>query len=149
MKRIVTATLTGGMQFEATTHTGHTVVMDAALEGGGADTGVRPYDLLLVGLAGCTGMDVVSILRKKRQTVTAFWIEVEAERAPDHPKVYTQISVHYHVRGAGISPAAVERAIELSETTYCSAVATLRASAHVATAYTIHSEDERVLPARV
>jgi putative redox protein len=146
MKSIVTATHTGGMRFEASTHTGHVVVMDASPDAGGANTGVRPYDLLLVGLAGCTGMDVISILRKKRQAVTAFWIEIDAQRAPDHPKVYTKISLRYHIRGTGINPAAVARAIELSESTYCSAVATLRASAKVTTAYTVYPEDEPSTP---
>lgn len=142
MKHIVTATLVDGMRFDATTQTGHTVVMDASKDAGGTDAGARPYDLLLVGLAGCTGMDVISILRKKRQDVTGFWIEIEAERAPEHPKVYTQIRIHYHVRGPNVSGAAVERAIELSETTYCSAFATLKARAQMTTAFTVHAADE-------
>jgi len=147
MKRIVNATLTGGMRFEATTQTGHTVVMDASPEAGGENTGGRPYDMLLVGLAGCTGMDVISILRKKRQAVTGLWIQVDAERAPDHPKVYTEIKIHFHVKGTDISPVAVERAIELSETTYCSAAASLRATAKMSTTYTIHPENEAFAPA--
>lgn len=139
MKHIVTASLSGPMRFEATTRTGHSVMMDASGEEGGEDAGVRPYDLLLVGLAGCTGMDVISILRKKRQQVTRFWIEIEAERAGEHPKVYTRILVHYHVQG-DIESAAMERSIELSQTTYCSAFATLRQSAEISSAYTIHPE---------
>lgn len=142
MVHILTATLSGPMRFDATTHTGHTVVMDASSEAGGEDAGVRPYDLLLVGLAGCTGMDVISILRKKRQQVTGFWIEVEAERASDHPKIYTRIVLHYHAQGT-IETAAMKRAIELSETTYCSAFATLRQSAEISTAYSIEPEPER------
>ncbi len=140
MHTVVTATLEDKMRFDAVTHTGHHVVMDAAPEVGGENAGPRPYDLLLVGLAGCTGMDVISILRKKRQHVTKLWIEVQARRASEHPKVYTEIRIHYHVRGVAIDPAAVERAIELSETTYCSAAATLRASAQMSTSYTVYEE---------
>jgi putative redox protein len=130
------------MRFEATTRTGHVVMMDGGPDVGGEDAGARPYDLLLVGLAGCTGMDVISILRKKRQRVTGFWIDVDGQRSSEHPKVYTQIAVHYHVQGTGIDPAAVERAIQLSETTYCSAIASLRASATVSSAFTIHPDPE-------
>lgn len=140
MERIVVANLVEGMRFDALTRTGHTVVMDASPEVGGTDMGARPYDLLLVGLAGCTGMDVISILRKKRQDVTRFWVEVEAERSQEFPKVYTQVVVRYHVAGRALDRSAVERAIELSETKYCAASATLRPAVPIRSEYVVYEE---------
>ena len=93
-----------------------------------------------MGLAGCTSMDVVSILQKKRQPFTGLRTEVTAERAEEHPKVYTRIHLEYVVVGHGVKPAAVERAIELSTTTYCSAMAMLRQSAEITTSYRIVEE---------
>src|SRR5689334_1692885 len=85
----VSVDLLGNMAFRAITESGHEVVMDAAPEVGGTDTGPRPMELLLVGLGGCTGMDVISMLRKMRQDVTDYQIEISGERATEHPKVYT------------------------------------------------------------
>jgi putative redox protein len=119
------ATLSTRMAFAAETGSGHAVVMDAADHAGGENRGPRPMELFLVGLAGCTGMDVISILRKKRQNVTAYDVHVRGERAEMDPKVFTHITVEHVVTGHDISPAAVARAIELSETTYCGAGATL------------------------
>lgn len=99
--------------------------------GGDAD-GFRPLELFLVGLAGCTAMDVISILQKKRQDVTAFEVKVHADRAAEHPRVFTDIVVEYVVTGRGIDPAAVERAVELSETKYCPAQAMLGKVANIA-----------------
>jgi putative redox protein len=101
------------------------------------DGGFRPLELLLVGLAGCTGMDVISILAKKRQEVTSFEVRVHAERAPDHPKVFTRIEVDYILRGNGLDEGAVKRAAELSETKYCAAMATLRMAAPIVTRVSI------------
>lgn len=108
-----------------------------AAEPEGDGQGVRPMELLAIGLAGCTAMDVVSILEKKRQQVTAFEVKVHADRADDHPRVFTKIVVEYMVTGKDIDPAAVERAIELSETKYCSAQAMLRKAAPIESRYTI------------
>jgi putative redox protein len=94
-------------------------------------------ELLLIGLAGCTAMDVVSILQKKRQPLTGLQTKVTAERAEEHPRVYTKIHVEYVVTGKGVKPEAVERAIELSETKYCSAMATLRHTAEITSSYRI------------
>lgn len=102
--------------------------------------GPRPMELLLIGLAGCTSMDVVSILQKKRQPITGLETNVTAERAEEHPKVYTTIHVEYVVKGSGVKPEAVERAIELSETKYCSAAAMLRQAAELTTSYRIVEE---------
>src|SRR5579859_4777368 len=103
----VTVDLLGNMAFRAVTETGHEVVMDAAPEVGGTDTGPRPMELLLVGLGGCTGMDVISMLRKMRQDVTDYEIEISGERATEHPKVYTSIRVEHIVRGRGLNPESI------------------------------------------
>lgn len=105
------------MTFDATTNSEHSLVMDSAPPDGD-DRGVRPMELLLTALAGCTAMDVLSILQKKREPVQAFDVTIHAERAHEHPKVYTSIQVVYHVRGK-VNPKSLEHAIELSETKYC------------------------------
>ena len=133
-------TLLEGMSFEGTASSGHTLTLDSSIEHGGHDAGFRPMELLLVGLAGCTAMDVISILRKKRQDVTGFEVRVKGQRAKEHPRVYTDISVEYVVRGRNVDPRAVERSIELSETKYCSAMGMLRATATIATSYRIVDE---------
>ncbi len=88
---------------------------------GGADDGFRPLELMALSLAGCTAMDVISILRKKQQAVSAFEVRVEGERAPEHPKVFTRLVVEYRVRGRDIDPQAVDRAVALSRDKYCPA----------------------------
>ena len=93
---------------------------------GGENDGFRPTELVLVGLAGCTAMDVISILAKKKQDVTAFEVKAHGERASEDPKRFTSFLVEYVISGKGIDPAAVQRAVELSETKYCSVMATLR-----------------------
>lgn len=130
-------TFCGGMRFVGQSDSGHAVVMDTATANGGADSAVRPSELLLIGLAGCTGMDVISILRKKRQPVTGLEVVVHAEAAPDHPKRFTTMSVEYRVSGSGVDPAAVRRAIELSESTYCSVGSTLKIPVSITSTFTI------------
>jgi putative redox protein len=93
---------------------------------GGENDGFKPIELLLVGLAGCTAMDVISILQKKRQTVTGFEVKVHAERSTEHPRVFTDIEIKYVVRGRKVDRVAVERAVALSEEKYCAAQAMLR-----------------------
>jgi putative redox protein len=132
--------LLDGMAFRATTGTGHAVVMDAAPEVGGGDAGPRPMEMLLVGLGGCTGMDVISILRKMRQDVTGYQIWLGGERATDHPKIFTSISVEHVVRGRGLSPDAVKHAVELSATRYSSAAAMLNRAARIEETYRIVDE---------
>lgn len=94
----------------------------------GPDTGASPMELLVAGLAGCTAMDVISILQKKRQNITSFEVHVHGERVDTHPMVYTDVTVNYIVRGHDIDETAVQRAIELSETKYCPVMATFRAA---------------------
>lgn len=124
---------TGEMQFVGeSVDTGHSLVMDADPEHGGRNTGFRPIHLLLVALGGCTGMDVISIMKKKRQEVTGLTINIGGERRViEDPLVYTRISVEYVFKGNKISEAAAERAVKLSEEKYCSVMATLRPLAKI------------------
>jgi putative redox protein len=100
---------------------GHAVVMDGPPEGGGRDLGIRPMEMLLLGMGGCTAYDVVHILKKARQPVTDCVVELEAERAAAEPKVFTRIHVHFVVTGDGLSEKQVSRAVTLSAEKYCSA----------------------------
>lgn len=139
MGEVLTASahLTSGMAFDVETTSGHTVRLDAASESGGQNVGPRPMEMLLVGLAGCTAMDVISILRKMRQDVTAYDVRVTGQRAEDHPKIYTEITVEHIVTGHDIKPEMVARAVELSETRYCGAGNMLGKVAHLTHHYTI------------
>jgi putative redox protein len=110
---------TEGMLFESTLPTGHTVRVDVSPEFGGHSLAPEPKQLLLVSLGACTGLDVISILRKKRQDVTHYSINVLATEATEHPRIYTSILVEHVVGGHSIDPRAVERSIELSITKYC------------------------------
>lgn len=120
-----------GLAFDAVTSTG------AALHMSNQGATLRPAELLMAGLAGCTAMDVIDILRKKRQDVTDFQVEARGEQAEDHPHRYVRIEVKYTVTGRGIDPEAVRRAIELSETRYCSVAASLRPGAPITTSFEI------------
>ena len=119
------------MQFDAEAGSGHHVTLDAAEHGGGQNAGFRPMELLLVGLGGCTGMDVISILRKKREPVTGYEVHVSGIRAEDHPMVFVEITVEHIVTGHEIQPEAVARAIQLSKERYCGAGAMLGKVAHL------------------
>ena len=131
----------GGMSFTGTADSGFTVPLGTDPSVGGDNDGFRPMELLVIGLAGCTAMDVISILRKKRQDVTGFEVRVSTERADTHPKVVTAFAVHYLVRGRKIDPHAVERAMELSQTTYCPAQAMLSKAAPITLSYEIIEEE--------
>lgn len=110
-----------GVCFLGESGSGHAVVMDGAPEGGGRNLGPRPMELLLLGAAGCTSYDVITILKKSRQQVSDCWVEIEAERAEEEPKVFTRIHFHFVVSGRELKADAVERAIRLSAEKYCSA----------------------------
>jgi putative redox protein len=129
-----------GMQFEVQAGSGHQVTLDAAREDGGMDAGFRPMELLLVGLAGCTGMDVISILRKKRQAVTGYEVLMHGVRADEHPMVFTTITVEHVVRGHHVDPRAVQRAIKLSQSHHCGAGAMLGKTAYFT--HTFHLVEE-------
>ena len=129
-----------GLAFEGIGESGFKVSLDtAAAQGGG--TGYSPMELLLVSLAGCTAMDVISILKKKRQDVTGFQVRAHGVRADDHPRVFTDITLEYVVRGHNIDAKAVERAIELSETKYCSVNGMVSKVAQVITTYRVEEAE--------
>lgn len=135
-------TLIEGMELKGEASSGHTLTMDSDVAYGGRNAGFRPMELILVGLGGCTGMDVLSILRKKRQNLTGFEIRVKGERAESHPKVYKVIEVEYIVKGKGISEEAVKRAIQLSEERYCSVEAMLKPAVKITSSYRIVETQE-------
>lgn len=110
---------------------GHSVVMDGPPEDGGRNLGVRPMEMLLLGMGGCTAFDVVHILRKGRHLVTDCDVEISAQRAEVVPKVFTNIHIHFMVTGCGLKTEAVERAIRLSAEKYCSASIMLGQSATI------------------
>jgi len=115
-----------GMGFEGIGPSGHKLLMDAVSDFGGEDKGVRPFELLLLSLGGCTAMDVISVLKKKKQEVESFEIELEAERDKDYPKGIKKVNINYVLNGKNLKPEAVEKAIELSQEKYCSVAGTLR-----------------------
>ncbi|MEW7994703.1 MAG: OsmC family protein [gamma proteobacterium symbiont of Clathrolucina costata] len=119
---------------------GHGIVMDGPPEHGGRNLGVRPMEMLLLGMGGCTEFDVLSILRKSRQQVTRCVVELEAERAQQDPKVITRIHAHFIVTGKGLSEKHVARAISLSAEKYCSASLMLGKSAEITHDYEIRDE---------
>jgi len=129
------------MSFEGLTHSNHKIVLDASEDSGGENKGPRPMELFIVGLMGCTAMDVISILTKMRKKVKSFKIEVEAEKATEHPKVWTDINLKYILKGNDLDEKSVNTAIELSQSKYCSAAATLRRSgAKINYSYIIEKE---------
>jgi len=129
-----------GMQFVAES-AGHSIVIDGA-PGFGQDTGMPPMRLLLLGAAGCSAMDVVHILKNRmHRAVSDLRIEVEAEQAEEHPKVYTRIGLKYIVKGRGLKEKDVRRAIELSNTQFCSAAIMLGKTADIVTSYEIVEAD--------
>jgi putative redox protein len=114
-----------GLSFTGLADTGFELPLGADPSVGGENDGFRPMELFAIGLAACTGMDVISILRKKQQDVTAFEVRTHVSRTDQHPKVFTAVEVEYVVSGRNIDPAAVERSVELSITKYCPAQAML------------------------
>ncbi len=110
---------------------GHAVVLDGAPDAGGRNLGMRPMEMLLVGMGACTSFDVVTILKKGRQRITDCVAEIQAERADEVPKVFTKIHVHFVVTGHGLNPSQVERAVKLSAEKYCSASIMLGKTAEV------------------
>jgi putative redox protein len=108
----------GNMQFDANIG-GHVLTMDAATDNGGNDKGVRPKPLMIASLAGCTGMDVISILKKMRVEVEDFKIEIEADSTEEHPKHYTKMHVVYQFKGKDLDPEKLKKAVDLSQERYC------------------------------
>ncbi len=120
-----------GVSFVAESESGHAVVLDGPPDAGGRNIGMRPMEMVLLGMGGCTAFDVVSILQKARQPVSDCRIELSAERAGEIPKVFTRIHVHFIVSGQGLKEAQVERAVKLSAEKYCSASIMLGKTAEI------------------
>jgi putative redox protein len=125
------ATWVDGRQFVGESGSGHAVVMDGAPDSGGRNSGIRPMEMLLIGLAGCTAFDVVHILEKSRVFPTGCAVDVEADRAETDPKVFTHIRLKYRVTGKNLSRAKVDRAVALSAEKYCSASIMLGRTAEI------------------
>lgn len=117
--------------FMGESETGHAVVLDGAPDAGGRNLGMRPMEMLLIGMGACTSFDVVTILKKARQPVSDCVAEIDAARADEIPKVFTKIHVHFVITGKGLNPTQVERAVKLSAEKYCSASIMLGKSAEV------------------
>ena len=119
------------MSFVGESGSGHSVVMDGAPEAGGRNLGIRPMEMLLLGLGGCTAFDVVSILHKSRQQISDCEVEIEAERATEIPQVFTHIHVHFIVSGRELDKTKVAKAVSLSADKYCSASRMLEKAATI------------------
>jgi putative redox protein len=132
-----TVTLQANVRFEARAESGHTVVIDGPPEAGGENAGFRPMELMLLGMGGCMALDVVLILRRMRQEVRAYRLNIQAERAEDPPRVYTEVKLEHLLQGEGLEASAVQRAIELAETTYCSGSAMFAKTAKISNTFRI------------
>lgn len=130
-----------GRAFVGESGSGHAVVMDGAPESGGRNIGIRPMEMLLIGMGGCTAFDVVMILERMREKVTGVDIALEAERAKEDPKVFTAVKLIFKVTGRGLKRANVERAVNLSAEKYCSATIMIAKTAKVEHAIEIIDED--------
>ena len=128
----------GDLSFQGQNGSGGRVQMGSL----GEDPGISPMELILVGLAGCTGIDVISTLRKQRQPLENLKIRVRGKRAESYPRVYTEIEITYLLWGKGLKQKAIERAIHLSEEKYCSVSAMMQATARISTSYQIITSDE-------
>jgi putative redox protein len=126
-----------GLKFVGTANSNHAIVMDGPASAGGQESAVRPGELVLLALAGCTGMDVVSLLKKMRVEFDSLEIGVEAEAAEAYPKTYTRINVEFRIHGRNVPEDKLQKAIELSRETYCSVGAQLQASAEINYRYRI------------
>ena len=138
MKAVVRRLGGTGLALAGMSDSGHWVPMDGPEDVGGYGGGTRPLELLLIGLGGCTGMDVLSILAKKRVKLADFEIEIEAPRTAEHPKVFTSITLVFRFYGDGLKESDLEEAVRLSEEKYCSASAMLRKAAPVEARIEIH-----------
>jgi putative redox protein len=135
-----------GLSLAARGESKHWVTMDGPEKLGGSDAAVRPKELLLMSLAGCTGSDVVSILQKKRVNLTDFEINITAQQTEEHPKVFTDIDLEYVFYGKDLKEKDVERAIELSTNTYCGVSAMLKKAINIKHSYRIVESEEKPEP---
>ena len=138
VKNIVTTVWKENMQFESDNPSGLNLFMDAGEENGGKGEGFRPKALMLSSLAGCSGLDVVSLLKKMQAEVTDFKIEVTAELTDEHPKYYNKVKVDYHFTDADLKPKKIQKAVNLSVTKYCGVMEMFRQFADVAIEIHLH-----------
>ena len=130
----------GDMTFIGESPSGHAVVMDAGSETGGLDHGIRPMEMLLLGMGGCASIDVVMILKKARQNIVDAWVELDTERRDEMPRIFTRIHAHFVIVG-DVDARHVERAVQLSMDKYCSASAQMGASAEITTGFEVRAAD--------
>jgi putative redox protein len=133
-----------GRAFVGESGSGHAVVMDGSPEAGGRNIGIRPMEMLLIGMGGCTAFDVVMILERMRENVTGIDVALEAERANEEPKVFTKVTLHFKISGKKLKRANVERAVNLSAEKYCSASIMIGKTAKIEHVIEIIDEDEAV-----
>jgi putative redox protein len=131
----------GDLAFEVETESGHSFTLDAKPEVGGKNKGPAPMEVLLVSLAGCTGMDVASILKKKRVDLRSMSVKVNGEKAAQHPKYFTKIDIEFNFEGSGIKEEDVRRAVELSKDKYCSVSVMLKEKAEISYRWNITNRD--------
>ncbi|MEI7986471.1 MAG: OsmC family protein [Armatimonadota bacterium] len=129
----------GGMVFESTPPSGNGLVMDISVEEGGTNTGPTPVEALLSAIAGCSAVDVVMILQKKKQIITSYRVEIDGERGPVgvYPRPFVSVTMRHIVSGENLDPAAVARAVALSDEKYCTVLATIRSSPTVTSEWMI------------
>ncbi|MGI5836590.1 MAG: OsmC family protein [Chloroflexota bacterium] len=132
-----TVTFQDKVRFEGWAESGHKVIIDGPQEAGGENAGFRPMELMLLGLGGCMSYDVNMILKRMRQKVTAYRMNIEAERADEPPRVYTQVKMEHLISGENLNPDAVQRAIDLAESTYCSGSAMFAKTAKIINTFKI------------
>ncbi len=125
------------LSFIGEAETGFSVPLGANPQVGGDNDGFRPMEMIAIGLAGCTAMDVISILQKKRQNVTAFEVQIHSQQAQEHPRVFTQIEIKYLIYGHEVEETAVQRALDLSENKYCPAQAMFKQIVPIKLSYKI------------
>jgi putative redox protein len=128
------------VSFKGSSDSGHEVILDGPKELGGKDLGMRPMEMMLIGMGGCTSFDVVTILKRSRQQITGCIAEIEATRADEIPKVFTSIHIHFLIKGIDLQEKAVERAVELSANKYCSASIMLGKSVKITHDFVISEE---------
>ena len=134
-----------GVSFVGESETGHAVVLDGAPENGGRNIGMRPMEMLLIGMGACTSFDVVTILKKARQPIVDCVAEINADRADEIPKVFTKIHVHFVITGNNLNETQVERAVKLSAEKYCSASIMLAKSVEITHGYEVKSTDDKAI----
>lgn len=132
-----TVTLQEKVRFQGRVASGHTVIIDGPPEAGGENAGFRPMELMLLGLGGCMAFDVNLILKRMRQKVTAYRMNMEAERSDEPPRVYTQVKMEHVFVGENLSPDSIQRAIDLAESTYCSGSAMFAKTAKIINTFKI------------